>query len=66
MGDSKLPDMAGVDPTLINEIQGLEVFEIAGSIKWFDVSKGYWRVHGGSIKGYGSPIGCDCDQNCIN
>lgn len=45
MGDSKLPDnMAGVDPTLINEIAGLEVFEVAGAIKWFDASKGYGFV----------------------
>ena len=25
----------------LDDIQGLEVFEIAGAIKWFDASKGY-------------------------
>jgi len=44
MGDSKLPELPGADPTLLKEIrdiQGLEVFEVAGAIKWFDASKGY-------------------------
>jgi len=48
MGDyTKLPpDTAGtIEPESelrkIDETGGLEVFEIAGSIKWFDASKGY-------------------------
>ena len=47
MSDSKLPELPGLDPNLLGEfagledIQGLEVFEIAGAIKWFDASKGY-------------------------
>lgn len=47
MGDSKLPpegsfmDVSGeLDKERLEEA-GLEVIEIAGSIKWFDVSKGY-------------------------
>ena len=47
MGDDKLGDLAGIDPTLLAEVnsarnaEGLEVFEVAGAIKWFDASKGY-------------------------
>jgi cold shock protein len=48
MVDLKLPaDLTGIDPTLLSELgrlgsgEGLEVFEIAGAIKWFDASKGY-------------------------
>ena len=45
-GDTKRPDFPGFEqpfdgrPDLMDEA-GLEVFEIAGSIKWFDASKGY-------------------------
>jgi cold shock protein len=48
MGESKLPPQPGVvqrgtDSTggATDATGGLEVFEIAGTIKWFDVSKGY-------------------------
>jgi cold shock protein len=47
MREDNLGDLTGVDPTLLAEIntarsaEGLEVFEIAGAIKWFDASKGY-------------------------
>ncbi|MFZ4807651.1 MAG: cold-shock protein [Hyphomicrobiaceae bacterium] len=47
MGDSKLPpqfaDMAqsAYAGEGLEDIAGLEVFEIAGTIKWFDASKGY-------------------------
>jgi cold shock protein len=43
MGDSKLPpDLPGLqDLSAIDNPEGLEVVELAGSIKWFDVSKGY-------------------------
>jgi CspA family cold shock protein len=47
MGDSKLsPEYPGIDLAIESDLQqlqeaGLEVVEIAGFIKWFDVSKGY-------------------------
>ena len=47
MGDSKLPpEFPGGGVLLDNDAErldeaGLEVFEIAGVIKWFDVAKGY-------------------------
>ncbi len=47
MGDSKLPpEFPGSGVSGEGEVQrledaGLEVFEIAGTIKWFDVAKGY-------------------------
>lgn len=45
MGDSKRPDPPGFEPPISGRTEGLdeglEVFEIAGSIKWFDASKGY-------------------------
>lgn len=47
MGDSKAsPEFSGLDLTIESDLQklqeaGLEVIEIAGFIKWFDVSKGY-------------------------
>ncbi len=47
MGDSKLPPEYPGDGVLSEgdlerlEEGGLEVFEIAGTIKWFDVAKGY-------------------------
>jgi CspA family cold shock protein len=48
MGDSsKRPDFPGFDPQPIEmtregaEEAGIEVFEVVGSIKWFDASKGY-------------------------
>lgn len=47
MGDSKLsPEYPGYDLAIESDLQklqeaGLEVIEIAGFIKWFDVSKGY-------------------------
>ncbi len=43
MGDSKLPpDLPGLqDLSAVDNPEGLEVVELAGSIKWFDVSKGY-------------------------
>src|SRR3990172_11349574 len=46
MGDSKLPQefpgpYSAEGPNENPEDGALEVFEIAGSIKWFDVSKGY-------------------------
>lgn len=47
MGDSKLPtdfdatEKAGVSSLEALEEDGLEMFEIAGSIKWFDASKGF-------------------------
>lgn len=36
---SKLPDAPGADPN--SEAEAAGVFEIAGAIKWFDVSKGF-------------------------
>ena len=47
MGDSsKRPDFPQFDPSLDMtreraEEAGIEVFEVVGSIKWFDASKGY-------------------------
>ena len=48
MGDSsKRPDFPQFDPQPIEmtreraEEAGIEVFEVVGSIKWFDASKGY-------------------------
>src|SRR5688572_22392728 len=46
MGDDRLPpelgaEPIGVVPTGVDPTGGLEVFEIAGTIKWFDISKGY-------------------------
>src|SRR5262249_27939505 len=46
MGDDKLPpergaEVVGIGPTAVDPTGGLEVFEIAGTIKWFDISKGY-------------------------
>lgn len=47
MGDAKRPDFPGYGRTvqgeaeLLEDSAGLEVFEIAGMIKWFDASKGY-------------------------
>jgi Cold shock proteins len=46
MGDSKQPPefpgpYSAEGPDKHPEVGALEVFEIAGSIKWFDVSKGY-------------------------
>ena len=41
MGDDKFLPQPGEEPTGTDSTGGLEVFEIAGSIKWFDVSKGY-------------------------
>lgn len=46
MQDPKFTGFEGADPQILKElgtqdIAGLEVFEIAGSIKWFDASKGY-------------------------
>ena len=42
MGDDKFPPQTGAVPeTGTDATGGLEVFEIAGTIKWFDVSKGY-------------------------
>lgn len=46
MGDSKRPDFPGFDQPLVGGSErlddaGLEVFEVAGMIKWFDASKGY-------------------------
>lgn len=46
MGDSKRPDIPGFDQPLVGGSErldeaGLEVFEVAGMIKWFDASKGY-------------------------
>jgi cold shock CspA family protein len=46
MGDTKRPDLTGflqpdsAGPELMDDA-ALEVFEIAGMIKWFDASKGY-------------------------
>ena len=46
-GDSPkaLPEFPGMETHAelkrLDETGGLEVFEIAGSIKWFDASKGY-------------------------
>jgi cold shock protein len=46
MGDSKRPDFPQFDHAIEGigdraEEAGIEVFEIVGSIKWFDASKGY-------------------------
>jgi CspA family cold shock protein len=41
MGDEKFPPQTGAVPLGTDAAGGLEVFEIAGTIKWFDVSKGY-------------------------
>ncbi|MHC5804451.1 cold-shock protein, partial [Streptococcus pyogenes] len=46
MGDTKRPDLTGylqpesTGPELMDDA-ALEVFEVAGVIKWFDASKGY-------------------------
>jgi cold shock protein len=39
--DDNFPPEVPVDEATIGGEAGVEVFEIAGSIKWFDVSKGY-------------------------
>ncbi len=46
MGDDRLPPQRGAEPVDVGSAGvdptgGLEVFEIAGTIKWFDISKGY-------------------------
>jgi cold shock protein len=46
MGDDRLPPQLGAEPVGVGPVGvdptgGLEVFEIAGTIKWFDISKGY-------------------------
>src|SRR6476646_9296239 len=45
MGDDRLPPQLGAEQTGVgpglDPAGGLEVFEIAGTIKWFDISKGY-------------------------
>src|SRR5262245_40847721 len=41
MGDDRLPPQREAEPTGVDPTGGLEVFEIAGTIKWFDISKGY-------------------------
>ncbi len=47
MGDSKFPsnlpasDQLGIGPLEIDPKEVLDVFEIAGTVKWFDPSKGY-------------------------
>ena len=44
MGDDKFPGNFQTPEQMARELQdgkGLEVFEIAGTIKWFDASKGY-------------------------
>ncbi len=45
MGDSKRPDFpqfeSPIEGIREGEEAGIEVFEVVGSIKWFDASKGY-------------------------